>query len=79
MKERLYVIATRGRNNKEIYLAIDEAKSNFEYYDTIKFKWTENIEEAIATFNYADIEKTATSHFKNYTKWYITDYEANFE
>lgn len=78
MKERMYVIATRGRGNKEIYLAVDETKENKKDPYKIYFKWTENIDEAIATFNYTDIEKTAKRHFKNYNKWYIRDYIANF-
>lgn len=78
MKERMYVIATRGRGNKEIYLAVDETKENKKDPYKIYFKWTENIDEAIATFNYTDIEETAKRHFKNYNKWYIRDYMANF-
>lgn len=75
MKERLYVIATRGRQNKEIYLAVDENRND---YDKVYFKWTENIDEAIATFTYTDIEDTAKNHFKNYNKWYIKEYNADF-
>lgn len=74
MKEELFVIATRGRNNKEIYLAVDESEVN----DRIRFKWTENIEEAYATFDYSDVEDTAKNYFKNYNKWYITTYIGDF-
>ena len=76
MKELLYVIATRGRGNKEIYLAVDESR-NDNLYATY-FKWTENINEAIATFTYTDIEETAKRHFKNFNKWYIKSYMADF-
>ena len=79
MKETLYVIATRGRNNKEIYLAVDESREDENNPYKIYFKWVEDINEAIATFNYCDVEETAQRHFKNYNKWYITSYEGRFE
>lgn len=78
MKERLYVIATRGRNNKEIYLAVDESKESKNNPYKIYFKWVEDINEAVATFTYTDIEETATRYFKNFNKWYITSYMADF-
>ena len=75
MKQEMYVIATRGKNNKEIYLAVDESRDSLY---KIHFKWTENIDEAYATFNYCDVEDTAKNYFKNYSKWYITTYNATF-
>lgn len=74
MKQEMYVIATRGRNNKEIYLAVDESKNT----ERIMFKWTEDIEEAYAAFTYSDVEDTARNYFKNFNKWYITTYKAIF-
>lgn len=79
MKEKLYVIATRGRNNKEVYLAVDESRENKANLYKIYFKWTENINEAYATFTYTDVEETAKRYFKNYNRWYITDYLATFK
>lgn len=70
----MYVIATRGRGNKEVYLAIDESRNT----KNVMFKWTENIEDAYATFAYSDVEDTAKKYFKNYNKWYITSYDATF-
>ena len=70
MRELMYVIATRGQHNKEIYLAVDEKRSA-EADTKIFYKWTEDVEQAIATFNASDIEEVAQRHFKNYTKWYI--------
>ena len=75
MKEMLYVIATRGRYNKELYLAIDEDR----YGDKVYFKWVEDVDKAYATFTYNDIVDTAKCHFKNYNKWYITSYEGVFK
>lgn len=74
----MYVIATRSRGNKEIYLAIDESKNNLDKPYQIYFKWTEDIEEAYATFTYTDVEETAKRHFKNYSKWYIKEFNAKF-
>ncbi len=79
MKEKLYVIATRGRNNKEVYLAVDENRENKTNLYKVYFKWTEDINEAYATFTYTDVEQTAKKYFKNYNKWYITDYLATFK
>lgn len=78
MKEILYVIATRGKNGKEIYLSVDEERSNNKY-DKIYFKWTENVEDAYADFNGYDIEQFAKNYFTYYKKWYITCYRATFE
>lgn len=78
MKQEMYVIATRGKGNKEIYLAVDESKESKTNPYKVYFKWTENIDEAIATFTYSEIEETAKVHFKNYTKWYIKSYNASF-
>ena len=75
MKQELFIIATRGRGNKEIYLAVDESKN---YKDKVYFKWTEDIDEAYATFEYSDIEYTAKHYFKNYNKWYITTHNYSF-
>lgn len=77
MKQEMFVIATKGRNGKEIYLAVDEERSKL-FLKKIFFKWTENIDEAIATFTYSDIEDTAKRYFKNYNKWYIRSYDALF-
>ena len=75
----MFVIATRGKNNKEVYLAVDESKESKTDPYKIYFKWTENIEEALATFNYCDIEYTAKNYFKNFKKWYITTGEFIFK
>ena len=78
MKEKLYVIATRGRNNKEIYLAVDESREDKNNPFKTYFKWTENIEEAIADFWTGDLERQASNYFKNFKKWYIKSYDATF-
>jgi hypothetical protein len=75
MKENLYVIATRGIKNKEIYLGIDEGNNK----DNILMKWTENIVDAYALFDEWEIEEYAKKYFKNYKKWYIKKYECKFE
>lgn len=75
MKETLYVIATRGRNNKEIYLKCSNKESKDH---KILMEWTENIDEAMATFSYSEIEQCGKNYFKNYNKWYIKDYEGIF-
>lgn len=78
MKQEMYVIAARGRGNVEVYLAVDESikcKDPFKVF----FKWTENINEALATFTISDLEDTAKCHFKNYNKWYIKPINATFE
>lgn len=75
MKEKLYVIATKGKNNKEVYLKC----SNKETKDgKILMEWTENIDEAMATFTYTETEECANNYFKNYNKWYIREYNATF-
>lgn len=75
MKQELYVIATKGRNNKEIYLKCsDEETTN----DTILMKWTTDIEESYADFEYSNIEKFAKNYFKNFNKWYIKKWVATF-
>lgn len=79
MKERLYVIATKGRGNKEVYLAIDESKESKTDPYKVYFKWTEDINEAMGTFTYTDVEDCAKHHFKNFNKWYITSYMADFK
>ena len=68
MKEEMYVIATRGRNNKEIYLACSDKG----------MIWTENIDDSMATFSYTETENCAKNYFKTYNKWYIKSYLANF-
>lgn len=75
MQETLYVIATRGRQGKEIYLAIDEKSP----VNKVLMKWTDNIDEAMATFSYSETEDCAKKYFKNFTKWYIKSYEACFK
>ena len=45
----------------------------------ILMEWTEDIDEAFATFWYTDAEQCATRYFKNYKKWYITDFLASFK
>ena len=62
---KLYVIATRGRNGKEIYLKCSETKSGME--------WTEDIEESYA-LEYHLIKRFAEDYFKNFKKWYLTEY-----
>lgn len=74
MKEELFVIATKGRNNTEVYLKCDETEVN-----RISMKWTTDINESYADFNYSDIEKFAKNYFKNYNKWYIKKWVATFE
>ena len=76
MKEELYVIATRGRNNTEIYLKCSEEETTD---DRMLMKWTTDIEESYADFNYSDIEKFAKNYFKNFNKWYIKKWVATFE
>ena len=56
MKQELYVIATKGRNNKEIYLKCSEEETT---KDIILMKWTTDIEESYADFEYSNIEKFA--------------------
>lgn len=72
--EELFVIATRGRNNKEIYLKCSDKESK----NKILMEWTEDITEAMATFNYSEISECAKNYFKNFNKWYITSYNARF-
>lgn len=76
MKEILFVIATKGRQGKEIYLAYDEDNSPI---NKVLMKWTENIDEAVATFSYSEIEECAKKYFKNYNKWYVKSYRASFK
>jgi hypothetical protein len=78
MKQEVYVIATRGKGNKEIYLAVDESRESKTNPYKIYFKWVDDINEAMADFTYTDIEETAINYFKNYTKWYIKSYMASF-
>ena len=82
MKETLYVIATRGKGNKELYLKATDKETHIKgkkQQVKILCEWTENIEEAIATFTYSDIEDMAKNYFVNYNRWYITNYEGRFE
>lgn len=75
MRETMYVIATKGKNNKEIYLKC----SNRESKDgRILMEWTENIDEAMATFTYTEVEECAKKYFKNFNKWYIRNYIVTF-
>lgn len=75
MKQELYVIATKGRNNKEIYLKCSEEETT---KDIILMKWTTDIEESYADFDYSSIEKFAKNYFKNFNKWYIKKWVATF-
>lgn len=75
MKETLFVIATKGRNNKEIYLKCSEKETK---KGNILMEWTENIDEAMATFSYTEIEDCAKKYFKNFNKWYIKEWIAVF-
>ena len=75
MKQTLYVIATKGKNNKEIYLKCSDENTT---KDIILMKWTTDIEESYADFNYSDIEKFAKNYFKNFNKWYIKKWVATF-
>lgn len=76
MKEKMYVITTRGRNGKEIYLKCSDKETRD---GKILMEWTENIDDAMATFFICDAEKCAENYFKNFKKWYITDYVATFK
>lgn len=76
MQEYLYVIATKGKNNKEIYLKCSDKETTT---GKILMEWTENIDEAFATFSYTETEECADNYFKNYNKWYITRYKATFK
>ena len=76
MKAELYIIATRGKQGKEIYLKCSNKETR---KGKILMEWTENIEEAMATFTYTDTEEAAKKYFKNYSKWYITKYKASFK
>ena len=75
MEEKMYVIATRGKNNKELYL---KCKEDNNYDKKIMFEWCEDIEESYADFDYIRIEKLAQSYFKNYNKWYIKEHNYEF-
>lgn len=75
MKEQMYVIASRGRANKEIYLKCSDKETKSGH---IMMEWTEDINEAMATFEYYEAEECAKNHFKNYNKWYIKAYVADF-
>ena len=75
MKQELYVIATKGKNNKEIYLKCSEEETTD---DRILMKWTTDIEESYADFEYSNIEKFAKNYFKHFNKWYIKKWVATF-
>ena len=75
MKETLFVIATKGRNNKEIYLKCSEKETK---KGKILMEWTENIDEAMATFSYTEIEDCAKKYFKSFNKWYVKEWIADF-
>lgn len=72
VEANLYVIATRGRGNKEVYLKCSETEEMAN--GNPKMVWTENIEEAYATFDYHETELAAKNWFKNYSKWYVKKY-----
>lgn len=67
----LYVVATRGAGNKELYLACDESECAD---GRPHMKWTDKIDEAMATFSYSEIEDCAKRYFKNFNKWYVKKY-----
>lgn len=71
MKQELYVIATKGRNNQEIYLKCKEVETQ---KDTILMEWTTDIEKSYADTTYSNLEKFAKNYFKNYKKWYIKEW-----
>jgi hypothetical protein len=75
MKESLFVIATRGRQGKEVYLKCSDKETKG---GKILMEWTENIDEAMATFSYTEVEECAQKYFKNFNKWYIKGYQATF-
>lgn len=75
VEANLYVIATRGKGNKEVYLKCGDSETAD---GRIHMEWTENIEEAYATFDYHETERAAKSWFKNYTKWYVKKYVGVF-
>lgn len=77
MKQEMFVIATRGRQGKEVYLAYDNERSS-KSLTKCYMKWTEDIDEAMATFTYTDAEECAKKHFKNFNKWYIKPFMATF-
>lgn len=79
MKETMYVIATRGRQGREVYLAYDEERAS-KSKDPYKlfFKWTENINEAYALFHDWELEDWAKEYFKNFNKWYVKGFQAIF-
>ena len=67
----LYVIATHGRGNKEVYLKCSDKETSL---GRILMEWTESIDEAMATFSYSEIEDCAKRYFKNFNKWYVKKY-----
>lgn len=71
VEANLYVVATRGAGNKELYLACDESECAD---GRPRMKWTDKIEDAYATFDYHETEDFAKSWFKKYNKWYIKKY-----
>ena len=75
MKADLFVIATRGRDGKEIYLKCSDKITR---KGNIIMEWTEDINEAMATFTYSEIESVAKRYFKSFTRWYIREYSAQF-
>lgn len=70
MEETLYVIATAGRNNQEIYLKCKETANGME--------WTNDIEESYADYDYGRIQDFANEYFKQFNKWYIKKWVAKF-
>lgn len=75
MINELFVIATKGKGNKEIYLKCSDKETKSH---KILMEWTEDINEAMATFSYSETEECAKNYFKNYNKWYIKSYKASF-
>lgn len=75
MKVELFVIATKGKGNKEIYLKCKDDTTT----DKILMEWTTDIEQSYADYDYASIEQFAKNYFKNYNKWYIKQWKTEVE
>lgn len=75
MKETMFVIATKGRNNTEVYLKCSDKETKS---GKVLMDWTTEIDDSYADFSYTDIEKFAKSYFKNFKKWYIKEWVATF-
>jgi len=65
MKVKLWVIATKGKGGKEIYLKCGTNGRQME--------WTENIDDSYAV-KYHQAKRFAEDYFKHYSKWYLREY-----